>query len=234
MIGEIMELRRLLKNRKLSSDELEDLQRRKLRAVIRNAYEKVPYYRSLFKSEGLSPEDIHTADDLKQVPITTKDDLRAAGVERIIAKDIKLSSCTSIPTSGTTGEPFTTHLTGSDLRTRRLIEFRTLLSVGFRQRDRLAVLGPEWPHRSRLHQRLGFYRSENINQFRLIQESFDHLTLQLVFRGNLQDETLIKIQSRFMEYLGESVRLDIQIVDFIEEEKLKFRSFISKLPKSDL
>lgn len=37
MIGEIMEFRRLLKNRKLSSVELEDLQRRKLRAAIRNA-----------------------------------------------------------------------------------------------------------------------------------------------------------------------------------------------------
>lgn len=424
MIGEILELRRLLKNRKLSSDELEDLQMRKLRAVIRHSYEKVPYYRSLFRSAGLSPEDIRAADDLKHVPITTKDDLRAAGVERIIAKDLQLSSCTSVPTSGTTGKPFTTYLTRNDLKTRRLIEFRTLLSIGFRPRDRLAVLGPEWPHRSRLHQHLGLYRNMNIspffsiadqvrhlqrmqptvfwayptflrallnqidyrlsklvhprmlitsaevldnvmseriradldleifnfyasneigriaaecpsheglhvnadhvileclegnwpvepgtagvavlttlnafaipfiryrlgdictfiekrcscgcvfpliqpprgreedmirlpsgkilspwgfsfilrifdsiNQFRLIQESFDHLTLQLVFRGNPQDETLIKIRSRFMEYLGESVRLDIQTVDFIKEEKLKFRTFISKLPKSDL
>lgn len=37
-----------------------------------------------------------------------------------------------------------------------------------------------------------------------------------------------------MEYLSEPVRLDIQVVDFIQEEKLKFRIFISKLPESNL
>ncbi len=74
----------------------------------------------------------------------------------------------------------------------------------------------------------------SIDQYRIIQESFDHLTLQLLLQGNPQDEMLLKIRSRIMKYLGEPVRFDIQIVDSIKEEKLKFRSFISKLPKSDL
>jgi len=42
MIGEVLELRRLLKNRKLSRDELEALQNRRLREVIQHAYDNVP------------------------------------------------------------------------------------------------------------------------------------------------------------------------------------------------
>jgi phenylacetate-CoA ligase len=79
MIGEFLELRQLLKNRKLSRDELEALQNRKLRALIRHAYENVPYYHSLFSSVGLSPEDIRTVEDLERIPITTKEDLKASG-----------------------------------------------------------------------------------------------------------------------------------------------------------
>jgi phenylacetate-CoA ligase len=75
---------------------------------------------------------------------------------------------------------------------------------------------------------------DGIDQFRVIQEGFDHFVLQIVFRERPQDETLLKIRSRVMEYLSEPVRLDIQVVDFIQEEKLKFRIFISKLPESNL
>lgn len=162
MFDEIRELRQLLQNRKLSTDELKTLQDRKLHFIIRHAYENVPYYHSLLKKTGLVPEDIRTVEDLIHVPITTKDDLRVAGMQRIIARSIKLSSCIPLMTSGTTGKRFTTYLTRSDSRTRGLVEFRTLLSIGYRPRDYLAVLGSPRPHRTRFHQRLGFFRSENI------------------------------------------------------------------------
>ena len=83
MIGEILELGRLLQNSRLSLPALEKLQKEKLRAVIRHAYENVSYYRSLLESAGLSPENVRTVEDLKHVPITRKEDLRAAGLERI-------------------------------------------------------------------------------------------------------------------------------------------------------
>jgi phenylacetate-CoA ligase len=175
MIGEIPKLLQLFQNRKLSADESEALQNRKLRTMIRYAYDNVPYYHSLFESAGLAPEDIRTVEDLKYIPITTKDDLRAAGVERIIAQGTKLSSCSSLTTSGTTGKPFTIYFTRSDWNKRRVIEFRTLLSIGFRPRDRLAVLGPARPHRIRPHQRLGFYWSTNISPSSSIEDQIQHL-----------------------------------------------------------
>lgn len=176
MISEVLEMGKLLSNCKLSPSALRVLQERKLRAVLRQAYDNVPYYRSLFSVGGLVPEDIRTVEDLKYIPITTKDDLRAAGVERTLAKGISLPSCSTFRSSGSTGKPFTVYFTPSEARRRRLLEFRTLLSMGVRPRDRLAILGPEEPYASRLHHRLGLYRTEVISlllpteeQIRLLQ-----------------------------------------------------------------
>ncbi|MFQ5963206.1 MAG: phenylacetate--CoA ligase family protein [Candidatus Scalinduaceae bacterium] len=422
MIVKAIRLRRLFQNRKLPLDDLKTLRNRKLRAVISHAYENVPYYRSLFNSAGLSPEDIRTVEDLRYVPITTKDDLKAVGVENSISKGTDVSSCLRVNTSGSTGKPFTVYLTQGEARIHRLIAFRTLISMGFQRRDRLAILGPIFPHRSRLFQHLGFYRIEHImpflspeeqikrlqrmsptllwayptvlktllrrvnyrlskfvapraliysaevfdevtkeriradrymemfnfygaieagriaaecqaheglhvnadnvileclngdrpakagtpgsavittlnafampliryrlgdictflektcscgssfpligppigresdmirlpsgkilspfvfshflrnigmiTQFRIIQESYDKLVLQLAFHENPKQELLKKILSKCLMYLNESVILDIKIVDYIQEEKQKFRYFISKLPKS--
>jgi len=175
MISETLKLRRLTKNRRLSAAKLDEMRNLKLQAMIRHAYEKVPYYTQLFQSAGLSPDEIQTAEDLRCVPITTKDDLRAAGIERITARGVDLASCHIVHTSGTTGKPFTVYLSHSDLTTRKLIEFRTLLSIGFRPNDRLTVLGPEHPHAVRIHQRLGLYRSMNISSTLPLKDQIEML-----------------------------------------------------------
>lgn len=176
MIGEILELQRLLKYRRLSHVELEELRNRKLRAVIHHAYEKAPYYRSLFQSIGLSPEDICTVEDLMHVPITTKEDLRAAGPEMTTAEGIDLSSCYCATTSGSTGEPFTIYLSDRDLRTRRLVEFRSLFSIGLHPFDRLLVLGSlNWKPRPRFHHYLGLYRSEYVSALLSVEEQIQIL-----------------------------------------------------------
>ena len=175
MIREIADLREILHNRKLSLDELRSLQDAKLRALIAHAWERVPYYQSLFRSAGLSPNDIRTIDELKRIPITAKEDINRAGLENTIAKGISPAACHRIVTSGSTGTPLTVYLTPQDLRIRRLLEFRSLLSIGFRPSDRLSVLGPEPPHATRFHQRLGFYRSENISALLPIEEQIRRL-----------------------------------------------------------
>jgi len=71
-----------------------------------------------------------------------------------------------------------------------------------------------------------------VDQFQLIQDRPDNLTLQIVVKGNSQDEITSKIRSRTMAYLDEPVRLDIRSVDFIDAQKPDFKTFISKLPKT--
>ena len=175
MIGEVLELRKLLRNQQLCRADLEALRVRKLRAVIRNAYWNVPYYGSLFRSAGLSPEDIRTVEDLKYLPIVRKENLRHSGLQGVVAKGVGLSSCVTYQTSGSTGKPFTVYCTQREARTRRLLEFRALLAMGYGPRDRLAVFGPHRPRRTRLYQHLGLFRSENISIYLPVEEQIGHL-----------------------------------------------------------
>jgi phenylacetate-CoA ligase len=117
MIHEVLELRRMFRNRKLPPQELEALRERKLRAVIRNAYEHVPYYRSRFRSAGISPDDIRMVEDLRNLPISTKEEMRAAGPENTIADWGDPSSLITERTSGITGKPFTVYRTAAEART---------------------------------------------------------------------------------------------------------------------
>jgi phenylacetate-CoA ligase len=164
MIGELNQIRKLWKARLLSVDALVALQNRKLQILIKHAYENVPYYRGLFDSAGIAPPDIRTIEDLKRIPTTSKDDLRKAGLASTTAQNTDLPRCVTHQTTGSTGKFFKVYVRRSEERIRRQVEFRSLLAMGIRRSDRLAVLGPVSPHHSRLHQRLGFYRSENISR----------------------------------------------------------------------
>ncbi|MEJ2718455.1 MAG: hypothetical protein P8182_15190 [Deltaproteobacteria bacterium] len=162
MIRRILKLRSIMKNRRLTLSELELLRRKKLQAVIRNAYDHVPYYRSLFRSVGLSPEDIRTPQDLEHVPVTTKDDLRAAGTANVISRWADLSTCIPTRTHGSSGKPFMVYRTPSEHTTLPMLNMASLMAIGFGPRDRLAVLGPDSLKPPGLHQRWGLYRREHI------------------------------------------------------------------------
>ena len=174
MISAILELGRLLRNRYLPPAELRALQESKLRAIVQHAYENVPYYRTLFRSAGLNPEDIRTLEDLKQIPTTTKEDLRAAGVEGTIARGVDLSFCQRSTGSGTTGKPFHVYHNLQEVRIRRLVGFRALLVAGFGPRDRLCSFY-RVPFRPTLLQHLGFFRTENISPMLPVEEQIRRL-----------------------------------------------------------
>lgn len=87
-----------------SSVRLRELQDQKLRALIRHAYWKVPYYRRIFEERGLTAEDVQIVEDLHKLPILTKDDIRQNSSE-LIAEDFKKWKPILSVTSGSTGEP---------------------------------------------------------------------------------------------------------------------------------
>lgn len=87
-------------------ERLEELQLAKLRRLVKHASETVPYYREVFALAGITAKDIRTLDDVKRLPILTKEDI----VDRPLSAF--LSSRGGRPfavrkTSGTTGHPVT-------------------------------------------------------------------------------------------------------------------------------
>jgi len=130
----------LFRSRRLSADELQSLRDRKLRMMIRHAFETVPYYHALFTSAGLSPEDVQSSDDLKRIPVTAKEDLTAAGLDNALTRGTEKGACFISRTSGSSGKPFSTYLGRRERTIRRLLGLRRLVDAGFRPLDRVCIL----------------------------------------------------------------------------------------------
>lgn len=95
-------LRELEKTQYYTRSELENYQNKKLRSLIKHAYENVPYYHKIFRSNHLAPDDIKNKDDLVKLPYLTKDDIRQ-NFKDLIAKNYNPRKLQAVHTSGTTG-----------------------------------------------------------------------------------------------------------------------------------
>ena len=87
-----------------SREEIKRWQEQHLQAFIKHAYEHTKYYRNLFDSIGLKPEDIRTAEDLVKLPILTKDMVNAH-YDEFVPDNISSIRCRKGKTGGTTGKP---------------------------------------------------------------------------------------------------------------------------------
>lgn len=97
-------LNELEKTQWYSKSDLEKYQNKKLKLLIKHAYENVPYYHKIFRDNKLTPDDIKTKDDLVKLPYLTKDDIRQ-NFNNLIAKNHKINQLELVHTSGTTGSP---------------------------------------------------------------------------------------------------------------------------------
>ena len=83
-------------------ERVERRQRRRLRAIVRHAYETVPYYRETMRRLGLRPEDIATADDLVRLPIVEREQLQH-DPEAFASTAYAPERCLRLRSSGSTG-----------------------------------------------------------------------------------------------------------------------------------
>ncbi|MFW9925012.1 MAG: phenylacetate--CoA ligase family protein, partial [Candidatus Thorarchaeota archaeon] len=94
----------LMKTQWFSPEEINQLQNNRVEIIIKHAYENVPYYTKLFDDNKIKPNDILTKDDLKDIPLLTKNIIRA-NFKELTAKNAEKFSPLKYATSGSTGEP---------------------------------------------------------------------------------------------------------------------------------
>lgn len=88
----------------MDPEERAELQVRRLRETVARLKVNVPWYRDRLREKGVEPEDITSLDDLRQLPFTTKADLRDNYPFGLFA--IPPEECVRIhASSGTTGKP---------------------------------------------------------------------------------------------------------------------------------
>jgi phenylacetate-CoA ligase len=94
---------------KIPFRELEEIQQRRLRHLVKWAYEKTSLYRRKFDEVGLKPKDIQKVEDLKKVPLTgyLEDFVKTSLSDKLAVpiEEVKEVSSTSGTLSGFT-QPF--------------------------------------------------------------------------------------------------------------------------------
>ncbi|RPH92428.1 MAG: phenylacetate--CoA ligase, partial [Calditrichaeota bacterium] len=113
---------------------LRKLQEERLQDVSRRLYNNVPYYRGAFDALGIKPQDIHSLDDLKHLPLTDKETLRTNYPFGMFA--LPMQQVTEIhASSGTTGKPTVVAYTTADIRIWSEVMARSIYAVGGREND---------------------------------------------------------------------------------------------------
>jgi phenylacetate-CoA ligase len=148
-------------------DKLRRYQEKRLRAVVKYAYDNVQFYNEKFKKAGIKPDDIKSLQDLSKIPITSKSELRRVRPQRLVSSEFELGKLKVVRTSGSTGEPFQIYICGAEDDWRKAIYMRANISCGQRPRDRWVVItGPHHFHdTTNIQRRLGIFAQRCVSVF---------------------------------------------------------------------
>lgn len=119
---------------KLSREEIRKIQFKRLKKTLNHVYENVPYYHEKFKAAGVKPVDIRTLEDLRLLPLTTKEDLRQNYPFGLFAVP-KNKIVRYHASSGTTGKPTVVGYTKNDIKVWREVIARIATMGGVTNKD---------------------------------------------------------------------------------------------------
>jgi phenylacetate-CoA ligase len=116
----------------MKTAQLRELQLQRLQETLSRAA-RSPFYREGLAQAGISPEKIHRLNDIRQLPFTTKDELRTRGKEMLT---VPLSEIVRLhASSGTTGQATVIYYTRGDLENWADLVARCMYMTGVRPGD---------------------------------------------------------------------------------------------------
>jgi len=139
-------------------EKLKKHQNKRLRKIVKYAYENSLFYHDRFKKVGIYPSDIRTVSDLNKLPILRKDDVRK-NLERMVSRKYKVANLKRLHTSGSTGKPLYFYITGSEDEFRKAKHLRANISCGQKPWDKwVLITSPvHFGETKRLQRLLGIY-----------------------------------------------------------------------------
>lgn len=105
----------------------------RLRNTVEQAM-KSPFYGQRLKEAGVTPGSIRSLDDVRRIPLTSKDDLRSQYPDGLLCVP-KAELVRMHASSGTTGTPTVVYHTQSDLNSWADLMARCMYMVGIRRED---------------------------------------------------------------------------------------------------
>ena len=127
----------LEKSQWLPRKKLDALQVLRLRALLKHAYETVPYYHRMFNEAKTKPEDIHSIQDLSRLPVLRKKEVRNS-TQELISSKYATRELSQRRTSGSTSLPLTVYMNKEQVCYHRACKFRNLKWLGIGE-DELSI-----------------------------------------------------------------------------------------------
>lgn len=118
----------------MSREKLQELQLQRLKKTI-NIAENSPHYKKVFKEHGITADSIHTLEDIRKIPFTTKTDMRANYPFGLVSGNMSEDAVRVHSSSGTTGTPTVIVHSQHDLDSWANLVARCLYMVGIRKTD---------------------------------------------------------------------------------------------------
>lgn len=125
---------------KWSYEQKREYRDEQLRKMIHHCYDTVPYYHNLFNELHIKPDDIQHLDDLKLLPILTKDIINE-NPEAFISSAISQNKLMTAHTSGTTGTGFIFKTTQEAICEQWAVWWRYRRAIGIKFTDWCAMFG---------------------------------------------------------------------------------------------
>lgn len=112
-----------------SRDELDSIRDQRIRRMVMHAAKDVPYYRDLFKQQGIDPKQIRNAEGLDRLPILEKETVRSKP-QMFIAEGSASRGAISFQTSGSSGTPMQVFHD----------RYSLLTNIAFGERERASII----------------------------------------------------------------------------------------------
>ncbi|MGE5568032.1 MAG: phenylacetate--CoA ligase family protein [Rhodospirillales bacterium] len=196
-------------------------QNRRLRELVRHAYERVPFYRKLYDRHGIGPGEVNGIEDLWKLPPALRADMQEAAPGDLIASGFDPNRLVKCRTSGSTGDPFTICRTWFENQLLHLLLIRQLRLYGLRWTDlRTSTALGEQPAPQRWNPfdpNFTFLRRAPVNVLATAREILDRLAaiqpdVIMLYPGTLAwvaaeatEEDLRRIRPRFIVSQSETL-----------------------------
>lgn len=123
---------------KKSKEEIKIFQEKKMREQLYYLQENSPYYQKLFKENSIDLSTVVTLEDLKKIPVTTKNDIQKHNFDFFCVPKTEIIDYAT--TSGTLGDPVTFGLTDKDLDRLAYNEMISFQCAGIQKGDLVQLM----------------------------------------------------------------------------------------------
>ncbi len=182
-------IKQLKESQHWSAAQMQNYRLSKLKRLVNYAYENVPYYTELFNKNGITPNDIETLEDIKKIPILTKEMARL-NQDKLVSKNLhNYKHIKKGKTGGTTGIPLVVYNDPNNRSVTWASYYRWYNWIGLEKEDRVVSL---WG--ARTVTKMPFKTKAIIKTIDWIQNN------KTINSFNISDDNLPRIYQEIMDF----------------------------------